>query len=169
MQANITQNSKKNVAVIFIVPLVFGIMIGLGIQTTDAQLLAPQFGDRDINRRQQVIDVEEEQRIGEINRSNNAVPTIEWAKIDRYRASTTMEAITYKITYSIIAGNQDLTDIQIRVKTDSGVWNYEISSLDAFATNKNVARVKALDPDSITGEFIGYTASGIDRIKTPPH
>jgi len=169
MQANITQNSKKNVAVIVVVPLIFGIMIGLGIQTTDAQLLAPQFGDRDINRRQQVIDVEEEQKIGEINRRNDSVPTIEWAKIDRYRASTTMEAITYKITYSVIAGNQDLKDIQIRAHTDMGEWDFNIPNLDAFKNIKNVARLKALDPDSITGEIIGWTATGAAKIKPPPN
>ena len=169
MQANITQNSKKNVAVIVVVPLVFGIMIVLGIQTTDAQLLAPQFGDRDVDRRQQVIDVEEEQRIGEINGRHDAAPAIEWAKIDRYRASTTMEAITYKITYSIIAGHQDLKDIHIRAYTDMGTWDFEISNLYAFENIKNVARLKALDPDSITGEIIGYTPTGTAKIKPPPN
>ena len=169
MQAKLSQNSKKNVAVIVVVPLVFGIMIGLGVQTTDAQLLAPQFGDRDVNRRQQVIDVEEEQRIGEIDRRNDSVPTIEWAKIDRYRASTTMEAITYKITYSIIAGNQDLKDIHIRAYTDMGTWDFEIAHLDAFKNIKNIARLKALDPDSITGEIIGYTPTGAAKIKPPPN
>jgi len=46
MCANITKNSKKNVAAIVAVTLVFGMMIGLGVQTTEAQLADPQFGDR---------------------------------------------------------------------------------------------------------------------------
>jgi len=174
MSTNTLQNSKKNVAVIVAVSLVFGIMIGLGIQTTDAQLAGPQFGDRDVRPattyNQQVMDIEEDDTIGEIDRNDPAAPHLQYAKIERYRTSTNMQdVITYKITYGITAGNQDLKDIQIRVTTDSGVWNYEISSLDAFATNKNVARIKALDPDSITGEFIGYTTSGVDRLNFPPN
>jgi len=175
MRTNITQNSKKNVAAIVAVSLVFGIMIGLGIQTTDAQLAAPQFGERDVRPatmyNQQVMDIEEDDPIGEIDRNDSAAPHLQYAKIERYNSASriNMEAITFKITYGVTAGNQDLKDIQIRVTTDMGTWNYEISSLDAFATIKNVARVKALDPDSITGEFIGYTASEIDRIKSPPN
>jgi len=120
---------------------------------------------------QQVMDIEEDDPIGEIDRNDSAAPHLQYAKIERYNSAsrTNMEAITFKITYGITAGNQDLKDIQIRVTTDSGVWNYEISSLDAFATNKNVARIKALDPDSITGEFIGYTTSGVDRLNFPPN
>jgi len=173
MNTNTLQNSKKNVAAIVAVSLVFGIMIGLGIQTTDAQLAPPQFGDRDVRssnlQKQQVMDIEETDVIGEIDRNDPAAPSLTYASIERYRAATNMETITYKITYGITAGNQDLKDIQIRVTTDSGVWNYEISSLDAFATNKNVARVKALDPDSITGEFIGYTTTGVAKMLKPPN
>jgi len=173
MKVNTFQNSKKNVAAIVAVSLVFGVMIGLGIQTTDAQLAGPQFGDRDVSPattyNQQVMDIEEDDIIGEIDRNDSAAPHLQYAKIERYRAATNMDAITYKITYGITAGNQDLKDIQIRVTTDTGVWNYEISSLDAFATNKNVARVKALDPDSITGEFIGYTTTGVAKMLKPPN
>ena len=165
MCANITQNSKKNVAAIVAVSLVFGIMLGLGIQTTEAQKYAPQFGDRDVRPatmyNQQVMDIEEDDPIGEIDRNDSAAPHAEVIQIDKYRPSTNkQDAITFKITYRITAGQHDLKDIQIHAVTDMGTWDFEISSLNALSSSINVARVKALDPDSITGEIVGYTITG---------
>jgi len=39
--------------------------------------------------------------------------------------------------------------------------------LDAFAKIFNTARVKAMDPETITGAIVGYSAVGHDKIKTP--
>ncbi len=174
MKANTLQNSKKNVAAIVAVSLVFGIMIGLGIQTTEAQLTDPRpgahtpksygsstgtvCGDRLCSEPQQVMDVEETDRIGEIDRNDSAAPSTELISIDKYKPSSNkQDAITYKITYRLTAGQEDLEDIQIRAVTDMGVWDFKISSLNSLSSSINVARVKALDPDSITGEIIGYT------------
>jgi len=175
MKVNTFQNSKKNVAAIVAVSLVFGIMIGLGIQTTEAQLTDPRLGaqtpqsfgsatsnivcgDRLCSEPQQVMDIEETDRIGEIDRNDSAAPHAELISIDKYKPSTNkQDAITYKITYRLTSGQEDPVDIQIRAVTDMGVWDFEISSLNALSSSINVARVKALDPDSITGEIIGYT------------
>ncbi len=175
MKVNTLQNSKKNVAAIVAVSLVFGIMIGLGIQTTEAQLTDARpgaqtpksygsttsgtvCGDRLCSEPQQVMDIEETDRIGEIDRDDPAAPHAELISIDKYKPSTNkQDAITYKITYRLTSGQEDLVDIQIRAVTDMGVWDFEISSLNALSSSINVARVKALDPDSITGEIIGYT------------
>ena len=178
MWTKITQNSKKNVAAIVAVSLVFGIMIGLGIQTTEAQLTDPRLGaqtpksygsatanvvcgDRLCSEPQQVMDIEEDDPIGEIDRNDPAAPHAEVIQIDKYRPSTNkQDAITYKITYRLTAGQHDLKDIQIHAVTDMGTWDFEISSLNALSSSINVARVKALDPDSITGEIVGYTITG---------
>ena len=178
MRAKITQNSKKNVAAIVAVSLVFGIMIGLGIQTTDAQLTDPRpgaqtpksfgsatsnivCGDRLCSEPQQVMNIEEDDRIGEIDYNDPAAPHAEVISIDKYRPSTNkQDAITYKITYRLTGGQEDLKDIHIRATTDIGTWDFEISSLNALTSSINVARVKALDHDSITGEIIGYTVTG---------
>ncbi len=168
MQTNITQNSKKNVAVIVAVSLVFGIMIGLGIQTSDAQTGTPNTltksykpqvvcGDRLCSEPQHAMNVEETHIIGEMDRSDPASPSTELISIDKYGPNTyQQDAVTYKITYRLTAGQEDLEDIQIRATTDMGIWDFKISSLNAESSSVNVARVKALDPDSITGEIIGY-------------
>jgi len=178
MKVNTFQNSKKNVAAIVAVSLVFGIMIGLGIQTTEAQLTDPRLGahtpksfgsatsgiicgDRLCSEPQQIMDIEETHIIGEIDRNDPAAPHTELIQIASYKASTNkQDAITYKITYRLTGGQHDLKDIQIRAVTDMGVWDFEISSLNALSSSVNVARVKALDPDSITGEIVGYTVTG---------
>jgi len=178
MQAKLSQNSKKNAAAIVAVSLVLGIMIGLGFQTTEAQLTDPRLGaktpkqygaataamicgDRLCDEPQQGWDIEETDKIGNIDRNDPDAPEVKLLGVDKYRPSTNkQDAITYKITYRVFAGEHDLKDIEVRVKTDMGVWDFGISSLNKLSSSVNVARVKVLDPDSITGEIIGYSITG---------
>ena len=179
MQAKLSQNSKKNVAVIVAVSLVLGIMIGLGFQTTEAQLTDPRLGaktpksygaatagiicgDRLCSEPQEHgWDIEEDHIIGHIDRNDPAAPGVKILGLDKYRPSTNkQDAITYKITYRVFAGEDDLKDIKILVKTDMGTWDFGITSLNKLSSSVNVARVKVLDPDSITGEIVGYTITG---------
>ena len=178
MQAKLSQNSKKNVAAIVAVSLVLGIMIGWGFQTTEAQLTDPRLGaktpksygaatagiicgDRLCSEPQHGWDIEEDHIIGHIDRNDPAAPGVKILGLDKYRPSTNkQDAITYKITYRVFAGEHDLKDIKILVKTDMGVWDFGISSLNKLSSSVNVARVKVLDPDSITGEIVGYSVTG---------
>jgi len=175
-----TVNSKKNIAVFVAVSLVFGIMIGLGIQTSNAQgdefvanptqkspksygsATADKFcGERLCTDPPMGFNIEEDHTIGEIDYDDPAAPSAELISISKYKPSTNkQDAITYKITYRLIAGEVDLKDIQIRAISDMGVWNFEISSLNAISSSVNVVRIKALDPDSIHGGIIGYTITG---------
>jgi len=189
-----TQNPKKNVAAIVAVSIVFGIMMGLGIQTTEAikskgnplneinskkvcgdrlcsglptaiQTTKAQLNDRtmggDSSEPQMLFDIEETDNIGEIDRNDPTAPSSEALSIEKYKTSTyQQDSITYKIVYSITAGEENLVDIQIRAVTDMGVWNFDIPALSPGETSTNVVRIKALDPDSITGEIIGYTIRG---------
>jgi len=169
MKVNTYQYSKKNVAAIVAVTLVFGMMIGFGIQTTEAAPLAPKSygsatsgivcGDKLCNGQpQQVMNIDEAHIIGEIDRNDSTAPHAEVISIEKYGPNTyKQDAITYKITYRLTSGQEDLVDIQIRATTDMGVWDYEISSLNSHSSSINVARLKALDPNSISGEIIGYT------------
>lgn len=169
MQTNITKNSRKNVAVIAAVSVVFGVMIGLGIQTSDALLptdpnyglIDPRFGV-DIHRTvEMVMAVEETDTIEEMDHTDPVAPSGKVVSIHKYKASPNKhDVITYKITYRVSAGAADLKDIQIHAVTDMGEWDYEISSLNAGSSSINVAMLKALNPDSITGEIIGYTVTG---------
>jgi len=96
--------------------------------------------------------------IGEIDDNDPVPPQAKLIKIEGVRYSPDrQDPVTYKIIYSLTAGQEDLVDIQIRAITDMVVWDYEISSLNSHSSSINVARLKALDPDSISGEIIGYT------------
>ena len=106
-------------------------------------------------------DIEEDHIIGHIDRNDPAAPGVKILGLDKYRPSTNkQDAITYKITYRVFAGEDDLKDIKILVKTDMGTWDFGITSLNKLSSSVNVARVKVLDPDSITGEIVGYSVTG---------
>ncbi len=66
-------------------------------------------------------------------------------------------SVTYKITYRITAGDINLKDIHIHANTDLGDWDFSISSLTELTSSINVARLQAIDPDSITAEIVHYT------------
>jgi len=171
-------NSRKNVAAIVAVTLVLGIMIGLSVPASDAQLTQPRLGaktpksfgaatsgivcgDRLCSEANQIMDVEDNTPIGSIDRSDPSAPHAKLIQIQKYRENTNkQDAITYKITYRITAGSDNLRNIQIHAVTDVGTWDFEVDSLNALKSSVQVARVKALDPDSITGEIVGYTISG---------
>ncbi len=178
MSKAMSLNSRKNVAAIVAVSLVLGIMIGLSVQASDAQLTQPRLGaktpksfgaatsgivcgDRLCSEANNVMDIEETHTIAEIDRNDPSAPSAKLIQIAKFRESTNnQEAITYKITYRLTAGSDNLRNIQIHAKTDVGEWNFEVESLNALKSSVNVARVKALDPDSITGEIVGYEISG---------
>ena len=177
MKANTLQNSKKNVAAIVAVSLVVGLMIGVEdsyqkkseITETRPGAQSPKkpfgsstqgivCGDRLCYEPQQVLVIKETDSIGKINRNDPATPYAELINIAKYKASpNSRDALTYKITYRVTAGQENLKDIEIHAVTDMGVWDLKISLLNAGKSSVNVARLKAMDPDSITAEIIGYT------------
>ncbi len=68
-----------------------------------------------------------------------------------------MDPITHTVHYRVSSGSIDLENIEIEVKSDVEREDYSVSSLTAFKTSNNVARIKALDADSITIEVTGYS------------
>ncbi len=117
-------------------------------------------GDRLCNEPEFIIDIEEDTPIGIVSTDDSLAPTVSLISIDKFRASTAQENITYKLTFAVTAGETNLRNIEFVVKTDVGQYDYEIDSLNALKTSINVLRVKALDPDSINGELIGYSLTG---------
>jgi len=117
-------------------------------------------GDRLCNEPEFIIDIEEDTPIGTVSSEDSLAPTVSLISIDKFRESTAQENITYKLTFAVTAGVTDLRNIEFVVKTDLGTYDYEIDSLNALKTSINVLRVKALDPDSINGELIGYSLTG---------
>jgi hypothetical protein len=116
-------------------------------------------GDRLCDEPQSVIDIEEHHNIGSISTEDSAAPTASLISIDKYDSGAPGQGstVTYKITYSVTAGTEDLKDIQIHANTDLGNWDFSISSLSAHSSTVNVARLNAIDADSITGEIVHYT------------
>jgi len=171
--------NKKIMATLAILPLFFGIMIGMSIQASDAQMsggitdprlgasLAPKSygsatagivcGDRLCSEATPSFDVEEHHEITLIDEHDETTPTAKLIDIRKYKPSTNKgDAITYIITYSITAGTERLQNIQVHVSSDVTSETYTIGSLDALKTSKNVARIMALDADSIDGGIVSY-------------
>ena len=168
----------KLMAAFAFLPLFFGIMIGMSIQASDAQMSggitdprlgaqAPKqygsatsgivCGDRLCNEATPSFDVEENHEITLIDEHDETTPTSKLIDIRKYKPSTNKaDAITFIITYSVTAGTERLENIEVFVKSDMTQATYPIGSLDSFKTSINVVRIKALDADSIDGGIISY-------------
>jgi len=108
-----------------------------------------------------LIDIEEDTPIGSIGEDDSSAPTVKLISIDKYRPSTNKQGdITYRITFSLTAGDTDLRNIEFQIKSDISKIDFEIASLNTLKSSVNVVRVKAIDSDSITGEIIGYSLTG---------
>jgi len=108
-----------------------------------------------------MFDIEEDTSIGAIGEDDASAPTVKLISIDKYRESTNRQGdITYRITFSLTAAADNLRNIEFQIKSDIGTIDFEIASLNALKSSVNVVRVKAIDPDSITGEIIGYSITG---------
>jgi len=173
--------NKKIMATLAILPLFFGIMIGVSIQASDAQMSGgitdPRLGaqtpksygsatagivcgDRLCSEASPAFDVEEEHVVTLIEEHDESTPTAKLIDIRKYKPSTNKgDAITYIITYSVTAGTERLENIQIHVSSDITSETYSIGSLDSFKTSKNVARIMALDADSIDGGIVSYVVA----------
>jgi len=63
---------------------------------------------------------------------------------------------TYAVVFSVTAGKENLENIKIFCKTDVDTLETEVLSLTALTTSKNMVRIQAMDPASITGEIISF-------------
>jgi len=119
-------------------------------------------GDRLCSDPDPNFDVEEDTPIGSIGEGDDAdAPTVKLIGVDKYRESTNRQGeINYRITFSVTAGSTDLRNIEFQIHSDLGTVDFEISQLNALKSSVQVVRVKAVDPDSITGELIGYSLTG---------
>ena len=118
-------------------------------------------GDRLCSESTSSMNIEEEHVIGEISQDSDNAPTAKLISIDRYRPSSNQQdAITYKITFSLTAGTENLRNIHINVNSDVDNEDFQVESLNALKSSVNVIRIKALDADSIQGEIVGYQVTG---------
>jgi len=177
---DIMNRNLRTFAALSLVPLFIGVIIGYGINISEAQVGGNPLTDRVIGAQSPksfgyqtsnivcgdrlcanatpAFDVEETHDITFIDEHDENTPTAKLIQITKFRQSTNKaDAITFTITYSVTAGMTDLANIQIHVSSDTESADYNISSLTALKTSKNVIRIKALDADSIDGGITGYT------------
>ena len=176
------QKQSKIIAIAGMIALIAGIAGATAIEQAEAQQAATNpvnpnaptakayglktagvvCGDRLCGDAVAKIDIEENTPIGSIDLENSAAPSARLISIDRYTSAPYAgeSGISYKITFSLTAGDTNLRDILIHVQTDLDSFDYEVASLNALKSSTNVLRIHALDPDSITGEIVGYSLTG---------
>lgn len=141
-------NTKLVLAVAL--PLLAGLVLS---QTVD-------FSEAQKSLKSAMIDIEENNRVEIIDSESEETPTLTLDKITKLRASTNkMDPITHTVHYSVTAGIINLENIEVEVTSDVEQEDYLVNSLTSFKTSKNVARIKALDADSITIEVTGWSVA----------
>ena len=119
-------------------------------------------GDRLCSEAESKIDIQQNTPISAIDSESSDAPTAKLISVERYTKAPYADTagISYKITFSLTGGDTNLRDIMIHVQTDLDSFEYEVSNLNALSSSIHVVRIHALDPDSITGEIIGYQLTG---------
>ena len=175
----------KAIAIAGVLPLFVGALIGMSMESSDAQMLkathpdvkrlSPKsFGSQGIVCGDQLckpgmqlrfvgpgktpaMDVENEP-IKYLDKHDTNTPTSKLVSIQQIKSgSSKAGAVTYIITYSVTAGNERLENIHVHGQSDLQEDTYVISSLDALKSSINTVRIKALDPDSIDGGIVSYS------------
>jgi len=164
----------KIVAISGIFAIIAGLSVAMNLEKVDAApgagVPVKQFGaktagivcgDRLCSEPQSLIDIEEEHNIIDLKGDTDTAPTAKLISIHKYKAGPNQQGeISYKITFSVTAGTANLKDILIHAQSDLGDFDYKISSISSLKSSVQVIRIMAVDPDSITGEIIGYTITG---------
>jgi len=129
-------------------PLLAGLVLGQTVDFSEAQRSLEGI----------VLDIEEDNRVEIVDSVSEEAPTLTLDRITKLRASTNkMDPITHTVHYTVASGTINLENIQVEVTSDVEQEDYSLSSLTSFKSSKNVARIKALDADSITIEITGYS------------
>ena len=176
------QKQSKIIAVAGMIALIAGIAGATAIEQAEAQQAATNpvnpnaktakayglktagvvCGDRLCGDVVSNINVEDNTPIAEIDTDSSDAPTTQLISVERYKkAPYAVEVgISYKITFSITAGDTNLRDIQIHGQSDIDTIDHTISSLNALKSSVQVVRIHAIDADSITGKIVSYSLTG---------
>ena len=177
----------KAIAIAGVLPLFVGALIGMSMESSDAQMLKPthpdvkrlspkSFGSQGIVCGDQLckpgmqyrfvgpdktpaMDIENEP-IKYLDKHDDNTPTVKLVDVRKYKPSSNkQDAVSFLITYTVTSGTERLENIHVHVKSDMQEDTYKISSLDALKTSVNTIRIMALDPDSIDGGIVSYSVS----------
>jgi len=159
----------KYVGLLVILPLFVGIMIGMSIQSSQAQLTEERIGalppksygaatagivcgDRLCSDSTPAapmpiaIEVIEDQMPG-------YMPSLGFVSVYQFSGDSPN---TYAVVFTVTAAKANLENIKIVCNSDVGTLETSVSSLSAFTTTRNMVRIQAMDPASITGEIISF-------------
>ena len=157
-------------ALLAILPLFVGIIIGISIQSSQAQLdeprlgaaLAPQSygaategivcGDRLCSDSTPVAPMPIAIRVIE-DSMPEYMPTLGFKSLSKFEGDSSN---TYAVEFTVTAAQKNLRNVKIICSTDVETIETEITSLNALQTTTNLLRIRAMDPASITGEIISF-------------
>ena len=167
--------NKKTIAVLAILPMLFGFMLGISVQASEAQMsggltekrIGPQSpksfgaatanivcGDQLCNEPVTEINIEDSDVT--IAEDSDYTPTLTLNDANMRRPSSAATAQVVTVQYSVTCGEIDLQNITIEVSSDMEQEDYMVGSCTSLKTSENVARIRAADPDSIHIELTGY-------------
>ena len=78
--------------------------------------------------------------------------------VDTQKASANSDNL-YKAIFDVWAGDQNITDLKMLVKSDREVFETNAGSFNAGDHSITTVRIMAIDPDSIRGEIIDFKVS----------
>ena len=159
----------KYLALLVSLPLFAGILIGLSIQVSDAQLDEPRpgaqtpksygaatsgivCGDRLCSDSTPAAPMPPTVRVIE-DTMPEYMPSLGFVSMNKFSGDSPN---TYAVVFTVTAGQANLENIKIFCNTDVDTLETEVTSLFALTTTTNMVRIKAMDPTSITGEIISF-------------
>jgi len=157
-------------ALFAILPLFVGIMIGISIQTSEAQITEPRLGaslepksygaatagivcgDRLCGESTPAAPMPI-QLVVQKELMPDFMPTLGFKSLSKFVGDSPN---TYTVEFTVTAAEKTVKNIKIKCTTDVETIETEITRLRALTTTTNVIRIKAMDPASITGEIISF-------------
>jgi hypothetical protein len=170
--------SKKTIATLMAVSLAVGLMVGISVQFIDAQVggnpltekrVGPKTpkayggttagivcGDKLCNADVQERITVEDTDVQELDTDPSHMPDLKLQYVHRYKDNSARNHITYTVGYQITCGTEALANVHVEINSDTDSEDYVMQSCAALKTSQNVARIKAMDADSIHIEVTGY-------------
>ena len=146
------QNHTKIIAVAGMLAVIAGIALATTMEQAQAQTVNPVnpnaptakafgaktagivCGDRLCSDVESKIDIQDNTPIGILDNESSDAPSARLISIDRYKSAPYAgeAGISYKITFSITAGDTNLRNIMIHAQSDLDSFDYEVFSLKNF-------------------------------------
>jgi len=147
-------------ALLAILPLFVGIIIGISIQTSDAQLTDPRpgaqtpgsfgaatkgivCGDRLCSESTPAAPMPIRLVVQEESMPD-FMPSLGFKSLSKFAGDSSN---TYAVEFTVTAAEKDLMNIKIICKSDVETIATEVSYLSALSTTTNVVRIKVMDPE----------------------